>query len=106
MRARARVAAGACRPVLDREGAEAAQLDAVTARQGGDDLAENRVDDVLDVALVEMWVLRGDPLYEFLFDHCAASACPLVLSGKRPPKSVNRAALGKTTQSPAAIAGA
>ena len=34
MRAGARIAAGAGRPVLDRKGAEAAQLDAVAARHG------------------------------------------------------------------------
>src|SRR5215831_12828967 len=42
----ARVAARPCRTVLDGEGAEAAQLDAVAARHRSDDLAEDGVDDV------------------------------------------------------------
>src|SRR5262245_56662934 len=52
VRAGARVAAGAGRTILDGERAEAAQLDAIAPRHGGDDLAENGVDDVLHVALV------------------------------------------------------
>src|SRR5258708_24416536 len=54
MRPGARIASGARRPVLDRKGAKPAQLDAVAARHGGDDLAQDGVDDVLHVALVEM----------------------------------------------------
>src|SRR3954453_292440 len=49
-RAGARVAAFACGPVLHREGAEATQLDAIAAGQGRCDLAENGIDDVLDVS--------------------------------------------------------
>src|ERR1700720_2485270 len=41
LRAGARIAAGAGRTVLDREGAEAAQLDPVAARHRRDDLPEN-----------------------------------------------------------------
>src|SRR5262249_46319543 len=63
------VAPGAGRAVLDRESAEAAQLDAIAARHRRDDLAENGVDDVLHVALVEMRVLRGNALDELGFDH-------------------------------------
>ena len=51
MSAGTRVAAGARRTILDREGAEAAQLDPIAARERIDDLAEDRVDDILDVAL-------------------------------------------------------
>ena len=69
MRAGARIAAGAGRPVLDREGAEAAQLDAVALRHGVGDLAEDGVDDVLDVALIEVGVLGGDALHELGLDH-------------------------------------
>src|SRR5262245_22196710 len=65
----ARVASGPGRAILHGEGSEAAQLDAVAARHRGDDLAENGIDDVLDVALVEMRVLRGDALHELGFDH-------------------------------------
>src|SRR5882672_1070442 len=45
MRAGARIAAGAGRAMLDREGPEAAQLDAVATRERGRDLAEHRIDD-------------------------------------------------------------
>ena len=50
----ARVAADAGRAVLDGEGAEAPELDAVAARQRIDDLVEDDVDDALDVAVIEM----------------------------------------------------
>src|SRR5262245_57307537 len=69
MRAGARVAPGARRPVLHRKGAEAAQLDAVAARHRRHDLIEDRVDDVLHVALVEMGVLRSDARHQLGFDH-------------------------------------
>src|SRR5262245_43442467 len=66
----ARVTAFARRPFLDRERPEAAQLDAIAARQGGGDLAEDGVDDILDVPLVKVRILRRDPLNELGFDHC------------------------------------
>src|SRR5262245_17740720 len=69
VRAGARIAAGARRTILDGEGAEAAQLDAIAARHRRDDLAENRVDDVLHVTLVEVGILRRDALHELGFDH-------------------------------------
>src|SRR5712691_10791351 len=69
MGAGARIAAGAGRTVLDGESAEAAQLDAVAAGHGRDDLAEDGVDDVLHVSLIEMRVLRRDALHELGFDH-------------------------------------
>ena len=55
----ARVAAGAGVAALDREGAEAAQLDALATRQGGGDLVEDGADDELDVAAEQMRVGRG-----------------------------------------------
>src|SRR3989442_5993998 len=69
MRAGTRIAPGTRRAVLDRKRAEAAQLDPIAARHGRDDLAENGVDDVFHVALVEMRVLRGDALHELGLDH-------------------------------------
>ena len=69
MRAGARIAAGPRGAVLDRERAETAQLDPVATRQGGDDLVEDRVDDVLDVPLIEVRVVLGDTLNEFGLDH-------------------------------------
>ena len=56
----ARVAAPPRLPALDRERTEAPQLDPVAPRQGVGDRVEDRVDDVLDVALVEVRVLLGD----------------------------------------------
>src|ERR1700689_5544586 len=69
MRAGARIAPRPGRPLLHREGAEAAQLDPIAARHGGDDLAEDGVDDVLDVTLIEMRILGGNALNEFGLDH-------------------------------------
>src|SRR5262249_15841717 len=64
-----RVAAGPRRAVLDGEGSKAPQLDPVAARHRRDNLAENGVDDVFHVALVEMRVLRRDALHELGLDH-------------------------------------
>src|SRR5215470_1864390 len=69
MRAGTRVAPGARRTVLDREGAEPAQFDSVATRHRRDNLAENGVDDVLHVALIKMRVLRRDALHELGLDH-------------------------------------
>ena len=52
-----------------REKAATRELDAVAARHGGDDLVENGVDDVFDVALIKMRVLLGDTLNQFRLDH-------------------------------------
>src|SRR5262245_35948114 len=48
----ARIASGARFTLLHREGAEAAELHAVALGERTCDLVENRVDDILDVALV------------------------------------------------------
>jgi hypothetical protein len=48
--------------VLHRKGAEATQLDAVAFGHGAGDLAKNGVDDIFDVALVEVRVLGGNSL--------------------------------------------
>jgi hypothetical protein len=69
MGAGARIAPRARRAMLDRESAEAAQLDAVAARQRCDDFIENRVYDVLDIPLVEVRVVLGDALNKLGFDH-------------------------------------
>ena len=55
--------------MLDREGTEATQLDAITAREGRYDLFENRIHNVLDIPLVQMRVVLGDTLNKFGFDH-------------------------------------
>jgi hypothetical protein len=69
MGAGARIAPCTCRAMLDRESTEAAQLDAVTAREGRYDLFENRIHNVLDIPLVQMRVVLGDTLNKFGFDH-------------------------------------
>src|SRR5688572_20324907 len=69
MGAGARIAPRAGRTMLDRERTETAQLDTVAARQGSDDLIENRVDDVLDIPLIKVRVVLGNALNEFGFDH-------------------------------------
>ena len=51
-----------CRAVLDVKRPESAQLDAFAASKRGHDLAEDRVDDVFHIALVEMGILRGNEL--------------------------------------------
>ncbi len=69
MGAGAWIAPCASRTMLDREGTEAAQLDAITAREGRYDLFENRIHNVLDIPLVQMRVVLGDTLNKFGFDH-------------------------------------
>src|SRR6185437_7661125 len=65
----ARIAAGTGRPVLYRESTKTAQLHPIAACQGSDDLVEDRVDDILDIPLVEVRVMLGDTLNEFGLDH-------------------------------------
>jgi hypothetical protein len=65
VRAGAWIASGSSRAFLDRKRAETAQLDAVTACQRGDDFAQDGVDDVFNVALIKVRILRSDTLNEF-----------------------------------------
>src|SRR5208282_2028693 len=65
----ARVAPQARAALLDREGAEAAQLDAVALREGRGDLVEDRGHDALDVPLVEMRVALGDAQDQLRLGH-------------------------------------
>jgi hypothetical protein len=69
MGAGARIASGPCRALLYGEGTEAAQLHAIAARHRRDDLAENGVDDFLDIALIQVRVLFRDALHKFGLDH-------------------------------------
>src|SRR5512144_1678109 len=68
----ARIAALPGGAVLHREGAEAAQLDPVTASQRASYFIEHDVDDALDVALKQVRVGRSHALNQFRLDH----ACP------------------------------
>src|SRR5262245_25914692 len=65
MGAGAWIAPGAGGPVLHRNCAKAAQLHAVAARERRDHLAEDCVDDVLDVTLVKVRILPRDALNQF-----------------------------------------
>jgi len=62
MGAGTRIASGAGGAMLDRERAEAAQLDTVAARERSNDLIEDRVHDILDIPLVEVRVVLGNTL--------------------------------------------
>src|SRR3546814_17560831 len=59
----ARVAPDARAALLDREGAEAAELDPVAARQRRRDLVQYRRHDALCIALQPMRIAFGQPLY-------------------------------------------
>src|SRR5215207_7618240 len=69
LRAGARISPSAGRAVLGRKDPEPAQFDPISPRQRGSDRIQDSVDDVFDVTLVEMWILRGDALDQFGFDH-------------------------------------
>src|SRR5690554_1155066 len=80
-----RIAPDAGWPVLHREGAKAAQFDAITARQSIADLIEDRIDDVLDIALEQMRIFRRKLLDKFRLDHPR-----LHLAGYRPNRFMRR----------------
>jgi hypothetical protein len=65
MGAGTRVPPGTGRPVLDREGSKAPQFDSVALCHCGGDLAKDGVDDILNVALIEMGILGRNTLNEF-----------------------------------------
>src|SRR4029077_12141457 len=65
----ARVAADPRGPLLHRERAEAAQLDAFAARQRVRDRVEDRRHDALDVSLIEMRVRIGQTQEQFGLGH-------------------------------------
>lgn len=69
MRPSSRIATDPRRSLFHGEGSEPAQLDAVAMGERRDDLAKDRVDDILNIALVKMWVLRGNALNQFGFNH-------------------------------------
>ena len=65
--ARAWVAPRARLPLSSRERPKPAQLHAIAARHCVGDLAQDRVYDNLDVALIKMGITRGEPLNQFGF---------------------------------------
>jgi hypothetical protein len=48
---------------------KAAQLHSIPASHSGDDLVEDGFDEVLDIPLVEVRILRKDTLHQLGFDH-------------------------------------
>jgi hypothetical protein len=69
MRSSPRVSSRMRWPVLHGKRAETTQLDPIAAGECRGDLAENRVDEFLDVTLVEVRVLHDDALNELRLDH-------------------------------------
>src|SRR5580704_1351386 len=90
----ARVAADSGVAAFDRERAEAAQLYPVAARQRRRDLVEDRGDDDLDVALVEMRVGLRKSLDELRFRHRGRSSREMrsAVTVPKPRISVKRSA--------------
>ena len=58
--------------MLHRERAKTPQLDPIAARERSDDLVQNRVDDVLDVPLIQMRIMLCDALNKLRLDHRGA----------------------------------
>ena len=69
MLARARIAANARIPLLDREGSEATNLDPVTPCERLNDLVQNSVHHILGIPLIELRVVVGNLLDQFRLDH-------------------------------------
>ena len=74
LRAGARIAPGAGRAILGRKDPKPAQFNPISPCQRGRNRVQNAVDDVFDVALVEVRILRGDALDQFGFDQLPHSA--------------------------------
>jgi hypothetical protein len=66
--ARTRVAPRARPSLLGRENSEPAELHPIETRESLGNFAEYRVNDILDVALIQMRIARGDPLHQFGLD--------------------------------------
>ena len=54
--------------LLGQENSEPAELHPVETRERVGNFAEYRVNDILDVALIQMRIARGDPLHQFGLD--------------------------------------
>jgi hypothetical protein len=51
--------------LLGQENSEPAELDPIETRERGGNFAEYRINDILDVALIQMWIARDEPLHQF-----------------------------------------
>ena len=69
LRAGARISPSAGRAILGRKDPEPAQFDPISSRQRGSDRIQDSVDDVFDVTLIEMWILRRNTLHQLRFNH-------------------------------------
>jgi hypothetical protein len=67
--ASSRIAPRTCFAELNREGSETPKFDSISPTQRFDHRVEYRVDDLLNVALEKVRVLRGNALYELRFYH-------------------------------------
>jgi hypothetical protein len=54
--------------LLGQENSEPAELHPIETRERLGNFAEYRVNDILDVALIQMWIARGEPLHQFGLD--------------------------------------
>ncbi len=63
--ARTRVASGARPAPLGQENSETAELHPIETRERVANFAEYRVNDILDVALMQMRIARGESLHQF-----------------------------------------
>src|SRR5690348_2433211 len=97
----ARVAAEPRFAPLHREGAKAAQLDAVAARQCRSDLIEDRGDDSLDVPLIEMGIAFGQALNELGFGHGHALVGGFPGAKRKPAKPLSQRQ--EMTEKPSAV---
>jgi len=65
---RARIASGSRGALFRRKSAKSAQFDPLTPRETGSNLIEDSVDDVFNIALIEMGIARRHSLYKFGFN--------------------------------------
>jgi hypothetical protein len=56
------------RALFSREGAKAAQFDALAPNEPRSDLFKNGIDNVFDITLIEMGITRRNPLRQFRFN--------------------------------------
>ena len=89
-----RVAPDPLPPPTGGEGAEAAQLDPRSSRQGRANLLEHRVHDPLHVAQVEMRVGGGQSLDQLGLAHAFALGCQAECAGRRRRVYLNSWILG------------
>src|SRR3954447_17073741 len=83
----ARISSGTCAAPLDRERAEAAQLNPVLLRQRIGNRVEDRVDEVLHVLPIQVRVLFGELLNQFGLDRHSPGRSTRAGQTKGPPNA-------------------